>query len=159
EDMEHIMTVCSSTGQKEVWKLTEKLLEKHGILCQHTLSMTNILACAIPVFKAPNRNRDRRKEWFYDITISLSMQVIWNAQYERVIQNHNTPFSPVQMQNRWWKRVQNRLDLDRLMMHKWFGKKALQKALVIKTWSGMMDDEHQLLEDWTEADRVLVGKE
>ncbi|KAK0216892.1 hypothetical protein IW262DRAFT_1276232 [Armillaria fumosa] len=96
EDMAHIMTECSSPGQKEVWELTRKLLEKREIPW-HLLSMANILACMVPIIKAPNGNRDSGRECFYHIIMSLSMQVIWNARCERVIQNDNSPFSPVQI--------------------------------------------------------------
>ncbi|KAK0470740.1 hypothetical protein IW261DRAFT_1345199, partial [Armillaria novae-zelandiae] len=96
EDMAHIMTECSSPGQIEIWELVGKLLEKHGIPW-HPPSMANLLACAALIFRAQNGNRDSGREHFYCIIMSLSMQVIWNARCERVIQNNNSPFSPVQI--------------------------------------------------------------
>ncbi|KAK0209606.1 hypothetical protein IW262DRAFT_1281551 [Armillaria fumosa] len=158
ENMAHIMTSCESPGQKEVWELTKSLLEKRGIQWR-PLSMANILSCAIPIFKTLNGGRDKGKERFYKIVVSSSIQVIWNARCERVIQNDNTSFSPVQIQNRWLKKVRKRLELDCLMTRSRFGKKALQKELVLQTWSGVIENEHRLPKDWTEIGGVLVGME
>ncbi|KAG7439397.1 uncharacterized protein BT62DRAFT_913764, partial [Guyanagaster necrorhizus] len=79
ENMVHIMTSCSSSGQKEVWELTKLLLNKCKIPWQ-SLDMAKILSCAISVFKASNGKRDSGKERFYQLVISSSAQVIWNAQ-------------------------------------------------------------------------------
>ncbi|KAK0183551.1 hypothetical protein F5146DRAFT_1010429 [Armillaria mellea] len=117
EDMDHIMMLCKTPGQKEVWDLTRKILEKRGIQWQPP-SMGNILSCSVPVFKSRNGIRDGGKERFYQMIMSMSIQIIWN-----------------------------------------FRKKALQKDLVLETWSGVIKDEHRLPRDWTETDGVLVGME
>ncbi|KAK0477472.1 hypothetical protein EDD18DRAFT_1312745 [Armillaria luteobubalina] len=139
EDMEHIMTLCKTPGQKEIWNLTRKILEKRGIQWQPP-SMANILSCSVPVFKSRNGIRDSGKERFFRIIMSMSIQIIWNTRCERVIQNDGTPFSSTQICNRWLA-------------------KALQKDLVLETWSSVIKDEHQLPRDWTETDGVLVGME
>ncbi|KAG7445522.1 uncharacterized protein BT62DRAFT_932616 [Guyanagaster necrorhizus] len=38
-----------------------------------------------------------------------------------------------------------------------FGQKALNKDLVLRTWSGAILDEKKLPKDWTEVNGVLVG--
>jgi len=38
-----------------------------------------------------------------------------------------------------------------------YGKKALDKLLVLHTWSGVLKDEASLPEDWIRQPRVLVG--
>ncbi|PBL04503.1 hypothetical protein ARMGADRAFT_911208, partial [Armillaria gallica] len=78
---------------------------------------------------------------------------------EHVIQKENDPFSPIQIQNRWRKKVNQQLELDCLMTRNRFGKKALQKDLVLRTWLGVIENEQRLPRDWTEFDRVLVGME
>lgn len=158
EDMEHIMTLCETPGQKEVWDLTRKILEKRGIPWQPP-SMANILSCSVPVFKSGNGIRDSGKEQFYQIIMSMSIQIIWNVRCERVIQNDDTPFLLTQICNRWLAKVHKCLELDCLMTRDCFGKKALQKELVLETWSGVIKDEHYLPRDWTETDGVLVGME
>ncbi len=158
ENMEHIMTLCNSPGQNEVWELTKTILEKRGITWSPP-SMAMILSCPIPMFKSENGTRDSGKEHFYRIIISTSTQVIWNARCECVIQKENDHFSPIQIQNRWRKKVNQRLELDCLMTCNRFGKKALQKDLVLRTWSGVIENEQQLPRDWTEFDGVLVGME
>ncbi|KAK0468843.1 hypothetical protein IW261DRAFT_1345740 [Armillaria novae-zelandiae] len=156
ESMDHILLRCSSPGQREIWELTKKLLEMRGIPW-HQPEMSNILTCAAPVFKSQSGHRESGKERFFRITISSSVQTIWNARCERVIQRDNAPFSNEEIINKWKKKVNRRLELDCLMTRERFGKKALSKDLVLKTWAGSILNEHQLPQDWTEADGVLVG--
>ncbi|KAK0443025.1 uncharacterized protein EV420DRAFT_1622933 [Desarmillaria tabescens] len=158
ESMEHILTSCTTPGQKEVWDLTKTLLEKRKIPW-HSPSMAMIQTCVVPVFKRRNGKCDSGKERFYRIIISSSVQVIWNARCERVIGRQNSPFTPDQIRNRWLKKINKQLELDRLMTYKHFGKKALPKDIVLRTWAGSLQNEHQLPSDWTEASGVLVGME
>ncbi|KAF8918527.1 hypothetical protein CPB85DRAFT_1213633, partial [Mucidula mucida] len=65
--------------------------------------------------------------------------------------------SPEQVKNRWKKMINKRLELDCLMTHRRFGKKALSKKKVLMTWKGSLKDEHNLPKDWTEVGGVLVG--
>ncbi|KAK0493533.1 hypothetical protein EDD18DRAFT_1078253 [Armillaria luteobubalina] len=64
ESMDHILMRCSSLGQKEIWGLTRKLLELRDIPW-HQPEMSNILACAAPVFKSQSGHRESRKERFF----------------------------------------------------------------------------------------------
>ncbi|KAK0492473.1 hypothetical protein EDD18DRAFT_1079548, partial [Armillaria luteobubalina] len=93
------------------------------------------------------------------IKIIMQCQVIWNARCAQVIQKDNAPFLPTQIHNRWLAKVWKQLELDCLLTWNHFGKKALPKDLVLKTWLRVIKDEHQLPKDWTEADGVLVGME
>ncbi len=114
ESMEHILMRCSSPGQNEVWELTRKLLELKDI-SWHQPEMSNVLACAAPVFKSQSGHRESRKEHFYRIVVSSSVQTIWNAHCERVIQHNNAPFSSEEIINKWKKKINRRLELDCLM--------------------------------------------
>ncbi len=158
ESMEHILTTCSSPGQKEIWELTKTLLEQRDIPWQPP-SMATILASTVPIFLRQNGMRDSGKERFYKIVVTTSAQVVWNARCERVISKENTPFSPDHIRHRWLKKINKRLELDRLMTYKRFGRKALSKEIVLKTWKGSINNEKNLPPDWTEVCGVLVGME
>ncbi|KAK0477999.1 hypothetical protein EDD18DRAFT_1087461 [Armillaria luteobubalina] len=153
--MEHILTECSSPGQKEIWELTRQLLKTRDIPW-HPPKLSHILACASPVFKSPNGHRDKGKEHFFRIVVSSAAQTIWNTRCERVIQRENMPFTPEEIWNRWRKKVNSRLELDYLMTCDCFGKKAMNKDLVLMTWAGSIKNKHQFPKDWTEAVGVLV---
>ncbi|KAK0234450.1 hypothetical protein EDD85DRAFT_774610 [Armillaria nabsnona] len=156
ESMEHILTACSSPGQNEIWQLAKSVLERRGIPW-HPPTLATVLTCAIPEFKNPAGNRDSGRERFYRIVMSSSAQVIWNARCERVIQKENASLPPEKIKTMWLSNVNKRLELDCRMTHKRFGKKALNKDLVMRTWSGSILNEHQLPEDWMEVGGVLVG--
>ncbi|KAK0209861.1 hypothetical protein IW262DRAFT_497642 [Armillaria fumosa] len=94
------------------------------------LSMADILACAVPVFKTNDDTRDCEKERSYRIVMFSSIQTIWNARCERVIQQIlRTTTDTKQM-----KKINKRLEMYCLMTCQGFDRKALQKDLVIRTW-------------------------
>ncbi|KAF8909537.1 hypothetical protein CPB85DRAFT_1221995 [Mucidula mucida] len=156
ESMKHILTECSSPGQKEIWEMTKDLVENR-LIPWRTPSVATILSSVKPIFKNWDDKRESGKERFFRIVMTTTAQVIWNARCERVIQKNNAEFSPEQVKNRWKKMINKRLELDCLMTHRRFGKKALSKKKVLMTWKGLLKDEHNLPKDWTEVGGVLVG--
>ncbi|KAF9021559.1 hypothetical protein BDZ89DRAFT_957347 [Hymenopellis radicata] len=156
ESLEHILTKCTSPGQKEVWQLAKSVLENRLIPWREP-SLATILSSPMPVFKDWNDKRETGKERRYRIVITSSAQVIWNARCERIIEHANAEFTTDQIQNRWRKKINRRLELDCLMTRKRFGKKAIPKKHVVMTWKGSLQDEYVLPKDWTEASGVLVG--
>ncbi|THU89607.1 hypothetical protein K435DRAFT_591789, partial [Dendrothele bispora CBS 962.96] len=85
--------------------------------------------------------------------------LLWIIRCERVIANDNTPFSEEEVENRWWKMMNDRLRLDARMTSKKFDGKAIPKRLVERTWKNLLYDETNLPEDWTNLAGVLVGIE
>ncbi|KAK0435594.1 uncharacterized protein EV420DRAFT_1281625, partial [Desarmillaria tabescens] len=61
--------------------------------------------------------------------------------------------------HRWLKKINKWLELDGLMTYKRFGRKALPKEIILKTWKGSINNEKNLPPDWIEVCRVLVGME
>ncbi|KAJ7640931.1 hypothetical protein B0H17DRAFT_960186 [Mycena rosella] len=93
----------------------------------------------------------------FRILISESAFLVWRLRNERVI-NKEIPTSARAIHNRWLKLINNRLGLDRAMTneHK-YGKKAVKKNLVLKTWRKVLKNEDDLPKDWTRETEVLVG--
>ncbi|PBK88446.1 hypothetical protein ARMGADRAFT_937521, partial [Armillaria gallica] len=49
--------------------------------------------------------------------------------------------------HRWLKKINKQLELNCLMTYKRFGKKALPKEIILKTWQGSINNEKNLLTD------------
>ena len=57
ESLEHIMTECEASGQKQVWKLATESLASRNIDTS-TLSIGDIMGCAMPQFKKTDGKPD-----------------------------------------------------------------------------------------------------
>lgn len=141
DSIEHIMTACSMPGQKEIWDLTKLALEQREIPWSPP-SLATVLTSTSSVLKSLAGNWDSGREHFYQIIMTSSVQVIWNVRCKQVIQQENVLLHPEYIQNMWLKKINRKLELDCLMMHDCFRKKALQKDHVMRIWSGSILNKH-----------------
>ncbi|KAJ7153557.1 hypothetical protein C8R43DRAFT_1187464 [Mycena crocata] len=150
ESMGHILTRCVMPGQEEICKLASQLwkMKTGKMLPKPTLGQ--IMACA-----ATNKG-DAGTTRLFRILISESAHLIWRIRNERVLQEQHATVREVN--NRWLKSINNRLSADCAMTNeaKW-GKRAIKKTLVQKTWCKVLKNEENLPKDWTWETGVLVG--
>ncbi|KAJ7768125.1 hypothetical protein DFH07DRAFT_736499, partial [Mycena maculata] len=72
-------------------------------------------------------------------------------------ENPDIVYTTTEIHNRWLKSINGVLQRDRLLTNKIkFGPLALNKQLVLNTWSGLLMYEDSLPDDWTK-EGVLVG--
>ncbi|KAL1678588.1 hypothetical protein EV122DRAFT_177620, partial [Schizophyllum commune] len=163
ESMEHILFGCDAKGQEVVWRLAKELWDR-----KHpdwpTLNLGTVLSCGIADFKADDRKHRRKgANRLYTILISESAFLIWKLRNERVIRGEERAgnpnfFSEQHIRSRWLQTMNNRLTLDREMTKSYkYGKRAIQKEVVLTTWCGVLHEELSLPEDWLNEPRVLVG--
>ncbi|KAJ6469349.1 hypothetical protein C8R45DRAFT_908738 [Mycena sanguinolenta] len=148
--MEHILTKCDAQGQAQVWELASQVWKKKlGEEMQPCFG--EIMACG--AIKKGNAGTTR----LYRILISESTYLIWKLRNERVI-NTKPEASDREITNRWKKAINNRLKIDCLLTNarKW-GKKSLNKSLVLATWRKTLMNEDRHPEDFTGVTGVLVG--
>ena len=77
---------------------------------------------------------------------------------ERVIRNENTPYTQEEVRNRWYKIMDNRLEIDCHMTNLKYGRRGLKMRIVANTWKGILEKEEDLPRNWTEVSGVLVGR-
>ncbi|KAJ7728526.1 hypothetical protein B0H16DRAFT_1241223, partial [Mycena metata] len=93
----------------------------------------------------------------FRILISESAHLIWRLRNERVIQEKD-PASQNEIHNRWLRAMNLRLKFDCAMTNaEKYGKRALRKDLVQKTWVRVLKNETTLPRDWMRETEVLVG--
>ncbi|KAJ7683356.1 hypothetical protein B0H17DRAFT_941990, partial [Mycena rosella] len=151
ESMQHILTQCDAPGQEAIWELASELWKlKTGVdLARPTTGQ--IMACA--AIKRGDAGTTR----LLRILISESAFLIWRLRCERVIQEKD-PASAREIHNRWLRTINNRLGLDRAMTNEGrYGKRAIKKSLVLKTWRKTLKNERNLPKDWIWETEVLVG--
>jgi len=86
-----------------------------------------------------------------------SAHLIWKLRCERIIQEEDRPFTEEEIENRWLRTINGRLELDQKMTDKDYGPKAIPKSKVLETWRSILKDEKALPDDWTGENGVLVG--
>ena len=118
----------------------------------------NIISCALTKFTTNDGKRTPGADQLWRILISESAHLIWRIRCERVIKNDNNPYVPEEIRNRWYKMIDNRLEIDCHMTSPRFGKKGLQPKVVTDTWKGTLENEEDLPSNWTKVSRVLVGR-
>ncbi|KAJ6488227.1 hypothetical protein C8R47DRAFT_953525, partial [Mycena vitilis] len=151
ESMEHILTKCEVSGQKEIWELASDLWKMKTGEELPVPTKGQVMACA--AIKRGKAGTSR----LYRILVSESAHLIWKLRNERVIQGKE-PASEREIHNRWLKTINNRIAIDSTLTNsqKW-GKKAINKSLVLETWSKTLKNEVNLPKDWTWETGVLVG--
>ncbi|KAK6975034.1 hypothetical protein R3P38DRAFT_2787440 [Favolaschia claudopus] len=155
DTMEHIALECNAPGQKIIWSLCEKIWNLRYPLWPE-LHWGLILGCGLPRFRTNRGNRLRAKERFFTILVSASIHLIWKLRNERVLEGKN--LTDAEIENRWFSMINSALKRDQTLTNKArFGSLAKTKQIVLETWSGVLQNEHALPDDWTQSKGVLVG--
>ncbi|KAF8955415.1 hypothetical protein BDZ97DRAFT_1764897 [Flammula alnicola] len=121
------------------------------------ISLGTILASSNATFRTPEGHIQQGAMRFQRIMMSESAHLIWKMRCERVIQNENEPTTKAEVNKRWIKAINLRLEMDCRMTDSKYEKKALAKGLVLDTWTGTLLNEDNLPQDWTRETGVLVG--
>ncbi|KAJ6546271.1 hypothetical protein DFH09DRAFT_927399, partial [Mycena vulgaris] len=82
----------------------------------------------------------------------------WNIRNDRVLKTPSRNITDSEIHNRSLKSINSALGRDQILANKLkFGELALNKDLVLRTWSGLLMNEDSLPDDWTYTVGVLVG--
>jgi ribonuclease HI len=154
--MTHVLTQCNCPGQELVWNLVSELWEKRTGY-EHKPTMGEIMACGTIKKGDSDEKTDAGTSRLYRIVIAESAHLIWCLRNERVIQEKN-PASAPEIHNRWRKKLNDRIRLDRLLTNKnKYGNKSIPKSLVRRTWKKIVENEDESQAHWMQGTGVLVG--
>jgi hypothetical protein len=161
ETMEHILLECEESPAKTIiWQQTEKLW-----CCRDpewpTIKFGAIMGSQAIEFRNSNNKKSKGRTRLFQILVTEAAHLIWKLRCERVIKLENNPdlfHCTTEIHNRWVACINIRLKHDRILADPVrYGKKAIKPDLVLKTWSGVLMDEHNLPDDWIRQTGVLVG--
>ena len=120
-----------------------------------------VLGCGLANFTRENGRPDTAKNRLYRILVSESTHLIWVLRCERRIRNEaDYDHSERAVRNRWYEKINDRMQMDCLLTNKYlFEKKALKTRLVHSTWAKCSTNDIDLHHDWCRHPGVLVGKD
>ncbi|KAJ7195743.1 ribonuclease H-like protein [Mycena pura] len=155
ESLEHILIHCESPGRELVWEAARILwLERETQWPE--ISLGTVLGCGLAEFRDAKGKVDRGRQRLYRVLISESAYLIWRLRNERVIQNEGAPASAEEIKNKFKFTINQRLQIDKILANRPRKGKlpTLPPKLVLGTWSGIMDNEQNLPNDWLREPRV-----
>ncbi|KAF9057021.1 hypothetical protein BJ165DRAFT_1334835, partial [Panaeolus papilionaceus] len=92
--------------------------------------------------------------------LSETMHLIWKLRCEWKIKRNEDPtkmHGRREIMNKWHSVINSRLKIDCLLTNRRkYGNKALNRGMVKDTWAGTLENEENMVEEWTEPG-VLVG--
>ncbi|KAJ3998000.1 hypothetical protein F5050DRAFT_1568189, partial [Lentinula boryana] len=148
-DLNHILTTCKTTGQEIIWSLVENLWKrKQSTLAWFKPTLGDILGCSLARITNPENGKPvtgRNRLW--RIIIAKLAHLIWTTRCQRVITNEGRHPSKSELQNRWTKMINDRLELNCRLTNLKLSTKAIPKELVLQTWKGTLNNEEELLND------------
>ncbi|KAJ7701282.1 hypothetical protein B0H14DRAFT_2417045, partial [Mycena olivaceomarginata] len=119
----------------------------------------SILGCGLVDLRDESGKKKHGSEWMYRILISGSTYTIWMLRNDRVISRAGSPIDEAEITNKWLYNLNRRLQQDILLANRPTrrNRPQLPPNLVRETWSGTLDNESNLPEDWLKDSKVLVG--
>ncbi|KAJ6566536.1 hypothetical protein B0H19DRAFT_1209608 [Mycena capillaripes] len=155
ESLEHIMLECSAPGQQQIWQLAETLWRLRFTPWPR-LNWGLLLGCALAKLKSAKGHPIPAQNRFFTILVSTSMHLVWKLRNERVLGTSGSA-THNEIQNRWMAMINSTLKRDKLLTNRIrFGSLAINKQLILNTWSGMLHEEDSLPDDWIKSKGVLV---
>jgi len=159
EEMEHILTSCTSRPRTLAWELANDVWS-HRSKEPLPTRPGDILGCGLANFTKDNKP-DRGKNRLYRIIMSETAYLIWKMRNERRIGREDAEDREVtdsEVRNRWIHAINRRLTIDRALTNKMrFGRHTLNGKLVKQTWFCCLKNEEELPDDWPRRRGVLVG--
>ncbi|KAJ6536953.1 hypothetical protein B0H19DRAFT_1079352 [Mycena capillaripes] len=160
ESIEHILTECESPGQEIVWREVESLWARKNDKWP-SLSLGGVLGCGLANFRNGDGKRDEGAERLYRILMSEAAYLIWRLRNERVLTpgRNGEPATEQEIVNRWNYQVNYRLQVDITLANRPPDRKkpALAPKKILETWSGTLENEGSMPNNWLREPRVLVG--
>ena len=167
ESLEHILLTCGAVSVRTAWGLVRALATKRKVVLPR-INLGVILAGACfsveQITDSPPRGLDRLMR----IAITETAYLIWTLRCERVIARDGTRESehpPQEVTAKWYAAMLKRQTLDAAMTSRRYGKKALDRKMVIDTWHGETEgddgggeDKYALTDIQLARKGVLVGR-
>lgn len=159
--MDHILTSCLAPEVKIIWMLAERLWRKKMNFWPEIKNAGAVMACALADFQSSKGKKQTGANRLYRILISESAYLIWKLRCKRIFNppKNGEETTETEIQNRWIKTINLRLELDIALTNPKYEKKATPRAKVLKTWRGTVMNERSLPDDWTRSKKVVIDIE
>jgi len=161
DTLAHIITECDSMEKNTIWEQTNELW-KRRYDDDIPMSEGAVLGGGLACFEKENGRPDTAKNRLYRILITEAAHLIWVLRCERRIAGGDSPenyHSQEAVKNRWYRKINERLQIDCLLTNKYLYEGRAQKTkTVYNTWAKCSTNTEDLHRDWCRNPGVLVGK-
>lgn len=154
--MDHILFDCDEPGGEIIWSLLRKSWSLAGFK-DIEINWGSTLGAACGRILKEDGERNHNAEALWSILAVESLYLVWKLRCERVIQNGGREFTAREITNRWYKVIEQRLDLDRRSTKKSVSTLALKPGKVKAIWGPLLTGSEDLPEGWVGNSGVLVG--
>lgn len=159
DTLEHMALECYAPGQSLIWRWTSQLWSRK-YSDWPAINWGLILGCKLVRFRSSKGKILHAKGRLFSILVSVAWHEIWRLRVDRVITNPGKIHTEVEIFGKWLKAVNRSLSRDRILANKIrFGSLAIDKQLVLSTWSGLLENEDALPDNWINDKGVLVGRQ
>ena len=162
ETFRHIMVDCKSSEWRIIWQALNKIWRRQydkDLL----ISEGVVLGCSLACFKMENSKPNVVKKSLYRILVSEAVHQIWVLRCERQIRGEDDlegNHSKHAIQNRWYGKIDRRMQIDCLLTNTYLYKnKALKMKVVYNMWGKYSTSNEDLHWDWCRHLGVLVDKD
>ncbi|EIW54203.1 uncharacterized protein TRAVEDRAFT_132658 [Trametes versicolor FP-101664 SS1] len=161
ESMQHILCECNMPGQSTAWAMARGMLRARGV---NLPNVTLGLALGAHTFTACDEKMETQHgpTRLARLVLSETAYLIWVIRCERVVGDRVPLPDDLErryVERRWMQMIAKRFALDRALTNKRaVGKQAIPAPTVIATWTGTLQDEQDIPNDWILTPEVLVGK-
>ncbi|KAJ3503204.1 hypothetical protein NMY22_g18328 [Coprinellus aureogranulatus] len=161
ENMAHILCECRVSHQEEIWALAKSMWDRTGLEWP-PITIGLILGIGLIEVKKADGKPDQGRTRLLRILVSESAYLAWVLRCEWRIGRDADPtklHTAEEVEARWRNTITRRLRIDwALTNRRAYGKKALHRALIMKTWEGLTASEVAAPpEGGSLATGVLVG--
>ncbi|KAG1882495.1 hypothetical protein F4604DRAFT_1879514 [Suillus subluteus] len=160
ESMEHILLECESPASCTIWQAANDLWCKREPNWPE-VQFGTILGCNLAIFTDDKGKIKSGSSRLFKIIVQESAHLIWKLRCKRTIKFEGIKekfHSKTEIYNRWVHAINIRLKFNHLLTNSMrYRKKALKVETVLKTWSGILLNEENLLDNWVHKSGVLVG--
>ncbi|KAJ7352012.1 hypothetical protein DFH08DRAFT_693556, partial [Mycena albidolilacea] len=109
-----------------------------------------IISAGLATFKNDEGKAKPGEARLYRILMAESAHLIWKIRCDRVMQKNGAHPTEIEVHNKWVLAMNNRLKLDCQMTDdRKYEKKAVPVKTVLRTWTGVLQDENKLPTNWT----------
>ncbi|KAI0345610.1 hypothetical protein BDW22DRAFT_1313007, partial [Trametopsis cervina] len=161
DSMTHILTACTANGQSLVWSLVRALMARKPTAIP-AITIGSITGINLIHLHDTNERPLPGSSRLLHIAVAESAYLIWKLRCERVVGHSDDltfQHTPESITNKWMNTINRRLTLDIALTHpKLPTSKRIPAATVLATWSGTLDHEDALPENWLHQAGVLVGR-
>jgi hypothetical protein len=161
ESMNHIIFECPHNQGPKLWAAVRSMSLKKGVSWPDNMGIYHIMAAPLIVIKKQDGTIKHGASRFFRMAILECAWQTWKLRCKRILRDVETGEPKISLNeamNTYKAAMNEKLNQDRnLTNRKKYRNSTLPEWIVLHTWSGTLESELSLPENWLKCNGVLVG--